>query len=63
MNYANQNDQGKIAKSPASKPANAARNFASMTEAEIYEHLEIKYGPYFALNIVDEIRKAQKHAA
>lgn len=33
-----------------------------MSEEEIYEYLEIKYGPYFALNVVEEMRKVQKAA-
>lgn len=47
MDYANQN----------TKP-----NYAMMSEEEIYEYLEIKYGPYFALNVVEEMRKVQKAA-
>ncbi len=47
MNYANQN----------TKP-----NYGEMSEEEIYEYLEIKYGPYFALSVVEEMRKAKQAA-
>ncbi len=64
MRYANNNKQNQIRPSHASKAANvnAKPDYATMSEDEIYEYLEIKYGPYFALNVVEEMRKAKKAA-